>query len=68
MLPLAAAPLILILLFIFYEWPLLQGGRGWPFKAYSAEFFMLLGQGSLWLISTLVHIILVGQLEKSTAA
>ena len=51
-----ALPWILMLVYIFEEYPKRNSGQAWNFIFWSAEFWMILGQGSLWLISLLVHI------------
>ena len=48
-----------MLVYIWYEYPLLYGNAAWPFMPWSAEMFLLYGQGGLWILSTTVHIMFV---------
>jgi len=47
------------ILYILYEWPLRQSNEAWKFVFYSAEFFLIFMQGTFWLVSMLIHIILL---------
>jgi len=57
---LGAFPWICEVAYIFHEWPATQSGSGWNYIFWSAEFWMLSGQGLLWIISFIVHILAIG--------
>ena len=60
---LTAAPWIAMIVYIGYEYPIRRSGEKWPFIFWSAEWFMLFIQGFLWVVSLLVHLIMVPRLR-----
>lgn len=58
-----AFPWICMLVYIGYEYPVRFSGEKWQFIFWSAEWFMFFMQGLLWLVSLMVHLIMVPRLR-----
>jgi len=65
---LAFLPVACELLYMFYEFPLYNGGEAWAYQFWDAAFFMLVGQGFLWVASTIIHLIYVWDIMDVIAA
>jgi hypothetical protein len=57
-----AFPVVCEVLYIYVEYPFRQSGSEWNFIFWSAEFWMILMQGGLWLASFIVHAASIGPL------
>ena len=65
---LAAVPWVFALLYITIEYPTKFSNEKWQFIAWSAEFWMLTMQGSLWIVSSVVHAWAIGPIIRMVSA